>query len=161
MPAEPNEVVLTQDILSELKKLNEALANDMDREQHEKQEAEKVAEQEKQVAAEAKKLENEKAIVQDKELQEFHQKVVEAIERLEEGQQSNNEMVNKLEALTIAVQTTEQDKENADIQRNTNLLLSFSLLALIPMFITVRFKYILCKLNSKNELTIFAYKIPS
>lgn len=111
----------------------------MDREQHEKQEAEKVAEQEKQVAAEAKKLENEKAIVQDKELQEFHQKVVEAIERLEEGQQSNNEMVNKLEALTIAVQTTEQDKENADIQRNTNLLLSFSLLALIPMFMTVRF----------------------
>lgn len=130
---------ISQEILTELKKLNETLDTELEREVKERQELQQS--QEKQ-ELENKKSEKVQIAAEEKEkseLVDFRKTVLDAIKGLETPKEQQTELVNKLDALTTAVEVTDRQEENAEIERNTNLVIVFFLLAIIPMLLTVRY----------------------
>lgn len=130
---------ISQDILTELKKLNETLDTELEREAKERQELQQSQEKQELENQKSEKVQIAAEEKEKSELVDFRKTVLDAIKGLETPKEQQTELVNKLDALTTAVEVTDRQEENAEIERNTNLVIVFFLLAIIPMLLTVRY----------------------
>ncbi|WP_195516409.1 hypothetical protein [Enterococcus dispar] len=130
---------VSQDILTELKKLNETLDTELAREAKERQELKEFQDNQELENQKLEKIQIQEKQNEKTELVEFRKTILDAIKDLETPKEQQAELVNKLDALTTAVEVTDRQEENAEIERNTNLVIVFFLLAIIPMLLTVRY----------------------